>query len=446
VRVRLTWEGHRSLIALFALLLTLALGVAACGDDDDDSSGGGGGGGSSAAEEPAAEASKCGLGNGEKASGEPIKLGAIITKQPGVDFTDISDMSKAYFDCVNDNGGINGRPVQYVVKTEQTNPQQVASLATKLLENDKVVGFVGSTSLLDCDVNDKLYREDDIYPIVAGVPKACFTTPNIAAVNMGPHYSTLGAAQYLERAGAKSIVSVANKQPGAEWNNQGASEYAKSKGLPSKEFLEVVPITDGAALALKLVEAAGDGGGVILDFIPPEALKVLQGAEQQGLIDKVKWACATPCNDASIAQALGPAWDGKLGVNAELNLVDSKGADNQLYLETQKKYAPDSAIGSFGQMGFTAARIATQALLDMPKDSDYSLKSVNEAFHNIKGFKTDILCNPWTFGTGDQHVPNDADRTIVPEDHKWVEKEGCFDIAALPHNPLAEIRKANAEG
>jgi len=34
----------------------------------------------------------------------------------------------------------------------------------------------------------------------------------------------------------------------------------------------------------------------------------------------------------------------------------------------------------------------------------------------------------------------------VPEDHKWVQKEGCFDIAALPNNPLAEIRKANAEG
>jgi branched-chain amino acid transport system substrate-binding protein len=442
--VRFTREGHKSLIALFALLFALSMGLAACGDDEDSGGGGGGGGGSSASEEPAATASKCGLGNGEKASGEAIKLGAIVTKQPGVDFTDITDMAKAYFDCVNDNGGINGRPISYTAQTEQTNPQQVSSLATKLVENEKVLGFVGSTSLLDCPVNDKFYRERDIYPIIAGVPRECFTTPNLAAVNMGPHYSTLGAAQYLERAGAKSIVSVANKQPGAEWNNQGATEYAKSKNLPAKEFLEVVPITDGAALALKLVEAAGDGGGVILDFIPPEALKVLQGAEQQGLIDRVKWACATPCNDASIAEALGPAWDGKLGVNAELNLVDSKGPDNQLYLQTQKKYAPDSAIGSFGQMGFISARLATQALLDLK--GEYTMKTVNEAFHNIKGFKTDILCNPWTFGKGEQHVPNDADRTIVPDDHKWVEKEDCFDIAALPNNPLEEIRAANAAG
>ena len=56
---------------------------------------------------------KCGAGNGQKATGAPIKLGAIATKQPGTDFTDIPNMAKAYFDCVNDNGGINGRPIQY---------------------------------------------------------------------------------------------------------------------------------------------------------------------------------------------------------------------------------------------------------------------------------------------------------------------------------------------
>ena len=51
--------------------------------------------------------SVCGLGTGKKATGSPIKLGAIVTKQPGTDFTDIPNTAKAYFDCVNNNGGIN---------------------------------------------------------------------------------------------------------------------------------------------------------------------------------------------------------------------------------------------------------------------------------------------------------------------------------------------------
>jgi branched-chain amino acid transport system substrate-binding protein len=423
------------------MLLAMAMTVflVACGDDDSGSSNdsASSGGGSSASEEPAGPASKCGLGNGEKASGEPIKLGAIITKQPGTDFTDISEMAKAYFDCVNDNGGINGRPVQYVVETEQTNPQQVNSLATKLIENDKVLGIVGNTSLIDCAVNHKKYEEKDFYVIANGVARECYFTSNIRDVNMGPYFSTVGAAQYLVNQGAKSIVAATLKGPGTDFNNQGAVELAKQNNIPGKSITETVPINDGAGLALKLAQAAGDGGGVILDFIPPEALKVLQGAEQQGLIDKVKWACATPCNDASIAEALGPAWNDKLGINAELNLVDSTGPDNLLYQEVAKKYAPDTAIGSFSQMGFVDAMLATKALLTIK--GEFTAETVNQAFKSLKDVKTDILCNPWTFGDG-VRLANDADRTIVPKDHKFVEKEKCFDIAALPSNYLDKQR------
>jgi branched-chain amino acid transport system substrate-binding protein len=425
--------------ALVAMFAALSMGVAACGDSDDDAAGGGDG--APAAEETAtAEASKCGLGNGEKATGEPIKLAGLATKQPGVDFTQITAMAKAYFDCVNDNGGIDGRPIEYITKTEQTNPQQVASLVTKLWENDKVLGFVGNTSLLDCAVNQKFYEERDIYVILAGVPRECFTTPNVAAVNMGPHYSALGAAQALVRQGAKSLVAVSGKLPGADWNNEGVLELAKQEGIPGKSFLEPVPITDGAALALKLVEAAGDGGGVVITAVAPEALKVLQGAEQQGLIDRVKWGCATPCNDASLAEAAGPAWNDKLFINAELNLVDTNGPDMQLYRQVNEKYAPDVPLGSFGQMGFLDARLATQALMDS-EGTEFTQKTVNEAFRDIKPFKTDILCKPWYFGESDQHVPNNTDYTIVPKDGKFVKKENCFEIAALPDNPLAEIRE-----
>jgi branched-chain amino acid transport system substrate-binding protein len=435
VRRTTLWGRPRMLATL--CVAVMSVGLVACGDSDDNSGGSSGGGSDAASKEAAANASKCGLGNGQKASGAPIKLGAIITKQPGTDFTDISDMAKAYFDCVNDNGGINGRPVQYQVETEQTNPQQVASLATKLVESDKVLGIVGNTSLIDCAVNQKYYEKQGINLIANGVARECYFSENIRDINMGPYYSTVGAAQYLINQGAKSIVAATLKAPGTDFNNQGAVELAKQNNIPGKSVTEVVPINDGAALALKLVQAAGDGGGVVLDFIPPEALKVLQGAEQQGLIDKVKWACATPCNDASIAEALGPAWNDKLGINAELNLVDSKGPDNQLYLQVQKKYAPDAAIGSFGQMGFMDAMLATKALLTIK--GDYTKKSVNDAFKELKDVKTDILCNPWTFGDG-VRLANDADRTIVPQDHEFVEKEKCFDIAALPSNNLEEQR------
>src|SRR5438874_988104 len=136
---------------------------------------------------------KCGLGNGQKATGAPLTLGAIVTKQPGTDFSDITGMANAYFKCVNDNGGINGRPINYIVAEEQTNPQQVAALAAKLIQDDKVLAIGGSTSLIDCPVDHDFYEQNGFNVIMAGVPFDCFSTPNISAVNMGPYYSTLGA-------------------------------------------------------------------------------------------------------------------------------------------------------------------------------------------------------------------------------------------------------------
>ena len=431
--MRTRFNPGRARVTAATGAFVLALAVGACGSSND--SGGSRAAAAAASTTAAAARPKCGLGNGQKASGEAIKIGAIITKQPGVDFTDITKTAKAYFDCVNDNGGINGRPVQYIPETEQTNPQQVASLATKLFEQDKVLGLAGSSSIIDCDVNHKYYEKNDIYVIAAGIARECYFGSNVRNVNMGPYFSALGAAQYLVRQKAKALVASTGKLPGGDFNNLGVEELAKQNNIPGKATLEQLPINDGAALALKLTQLAGDGGGVVLTYTAPEALKILQGAEQQGLIDKVKWACATPCNDASISAALGPAWNDKLGINAELNLVDTTGPDTLNWRAVLKQYAPNVQVGSFSQMGYVSAALATKALLGIK--GDVTKASVNEAFKGIKDYKTDILCKPWSWG-GEQYLSNYADRTIVPKDHKFVQKEDCFDIAAVPSNFLGK--------
>ncbi len=144
--------------------------------------------------------SVCGKGTGKKATGKPIKLGGIGMLIPGVDFTTIGKFANAYFQCVNDNGGINGRPISYKLYNEQLNPTQQASLAKKLIESDKVVGIVGNTSFTECGTNWKYYKSKGFTVIGAGVQAECFGTPTIVEVNMGPRYSNIGAAQALVQA------------------------------------------------------------------------------------------------------------------------------------------------------------------------------------------------------------------------------------------------------
>jgi branched-chain amino acid transport system substrate-binding protein len=443
VSIKLVLGRSRHILMLAAMALCFALFVAACGDDDDDGGNGGGSGDESgfAGEEGTTAASKCGLGNGKKASGEPIKIGAINTKQPGTDFTEIARTAEAYFKCVNDNGGINGRPVQMVLETEQTDPAQAAAAAKKLVETEKVLGIVGSTSIIECAVNHKYYEDNGYNVIGSGISPECYGTPNYAAVNMGPRHSVTGATQYLIREGVEKLVLLQSKVPGTEYIEGGFLALAKQEGVETESLAEAVPIQDANSVALKITQAAGEGGGVVLNFTPPEALKILQAAQQQGLQDRVKWACSTPCNTDFLADALGTTFDDKLGVNAELNLVSHDGPDTNLYKKVLKDYAPDIPLGSFSQFGFLEARIATQAMLDI--EGDLTKESVNEAFKNMKGFESDMLCKPWYFGDGPLHIPNNTDWTVTPKEGTMVIKEECFEIsdADAPIKRVRDIEK-----
>jgi branched-chain amino acid transport system substrate-binding protein len=431
----------------FVAVLTafaLSTAVVACGDSEEGTSAGGGGattakeaGGTTPTE------TKCGKGTGEKATGEPIKFGAIVTKVPGIDWTDGTDAAAAYFQCLNDNGGIQGRPVQFIAQESGVDPQQTASYATKLAETEKVDAFVSSFSLLDCPVNRDYYKKNGFYAIVAGVPNECFNTPNIAALNMGPGYSSLGAASYLVRKGAKSIVVVSPQQAGNKAVNELALTEAKQKGLKTVNRLETVPLSDPSSLAQAIVAQAGDGGGVVLDFTPPEGVKILQAAAQQGLVDKVMWASSTPLNDTSVPDAIGSDWDGKVFINAELALLDSDGPDMQLYRAVNKKYSPDNPLGSFGQMGFIAAKMVSDVLQDVPREQ-LDKEGINKVILGIKNYKTDILCKPWYFQDMPVHVPNNTDRTVTPKDGKMVEAEGCTDIPAT-NADLKTVRAFEAE-
>ena len=433
----------RHALASLALVAGLSVLVAACGSDNKSSTSTGGGGGSSTtAKAAASDVTKCGTKAGTKATGTPIKVGAIVTKQPGTDFTDGANMAQAYFNCVNDNGGINGHPISYKFYAEQTNPAQIAGYAHKLIQTDKAVAIVGGFSIIECAVDHKYWESLGIMEIDAGIAPECYGTPNSAAPNMGPRYSSDGAVQAVVRAGAKKIAFDQSNVPGTGYIAAGPTAVAKSLNVPITLFKDNVPIQDANSIALKLVQAAGTDGGVVLNFTPPEALKILQAAQQQGLQDRVKaWGCSTPCNTDFVAKALGQQWDGKLLVNAELNVTDSDGPQSKLYRAVFDKYGSkvSGGLGSFSQMGFTMGQLLVQALESI-KGNDYSLKTVNKAIAELKGYKTDILCRPWYYGKAPLHIPNNVDWTTTPNNGKMVIKEQCFNISDADP-AIAEVRK-----
>jgi branched-chain amino acid transport system substrate-binding protein len=436
---------------LAPILVVALMALAGCGSNSSSSSSGGGaatsaaGGGATSASggggtstsggSGGVDVSKCGPKPGVKATGSPINLGTINTKQPGTDFTDQASMAQAYFTCVNDNGGVNGHPIKYFVQTDQTQPAQIAAAANKLIQSDHVLGIVGTSDIIECSIDRALWAKTGIFELGAGIAPECWSTPNSASVNMGPRYSSDGATQYVLSLHPNKIAFDQSNVPGTGYIAAGPTAIAAAAHVPIKTETDNVPINDANTVALRLVNDAGPGGAVVLNFTPPEALVILQAAQKLGLENRVKaWACSTPCNTDFLAKALGPKWHNKLYINAELTPPDDfHGPEMQLYEAILKKYGGSSVtggIGSFSQMGFLDAELAVAALHKVK--GPYTVKSVNDALKAIKDYKTEMLCKPFTYGNYAEHIPNNTDYTVTPSTNGGTMSlaQGCTPISS----------------
>jgi branched-chain amino acid transport system substrate-binding protein len=133
------------------LLAMVVLVAAGCGDDD-----GGGGGG----------------GGGGEASGEPIKVGASLPltgefSEPGKAARQGYEVWEA---MVNEGGGlIDGRPVEMVIKDDQSNQNTIVADYNALISQDQVDLLLGTfSSLLNLPASAVAERNRMLYVEPAG--------------------------------------------------------------------------------------------------------------------------------------------------------------------------------------------------------------------------------------------------------------------------------------
>src|ERR671919_1867368 len=136
---------------ILALLATAVLAAAGCGGDDDDDDGGGGGG---------------------EASGEPIKVGASLPltgefSEPGKAAQQGYEVWEA---MVNEKGGlIDGRPVEMVIKDDQSNQNTIVADYNALISRDNVDLLLGTfSSLLNLPASTVAERNRMLYVEPAG--------------------------------------------------------------------------------------------------------------------------------------------------------------------------------------------------------------------------------------------------------------------------------------
>jgi branched-chain amino acid transport system substrate-binding protein len=114
-------------VVLAAVLLTmLGLVAAGCGGSSEEPSGGSSSG---------------------AASGEPIKIGAILSLTGT--YAGLGEPEKNLIEMevkkINDAGGINGRPVEVIIEDDATDEAKAVAAASRLIEQEGVVAILGAS-------------------------------------------------------------------------------------------------------------------------------------------------------------------------------------------------------------------------------------------------------------------------------------------------------------
>ena len=372
---------------------------------------------------------KCGANTGKAATGAPIVIGGIVSITGPDNFSFSGYAAKAYFECVNANGGINGRPIKYDMLDDAWNPEQASQDAAKLINDEKAVALVGNMSFVDCGANQGAYEKADIMVVAGvGVPRDCFFQKNYVTTNAGPRVSNTKTLMYLVKQfpKIKRFVCLAPNIPNVgEWSCDGAVGWIKRNGGEGETIVFDPGSLDATSMILEAMAFKPDA----ISVSTPKGLAVpiFAAAEEQGLIDKVRWMGPASLYNPTFPPAISKAWDGKVWVDMELHAADANTPDTVNWRAVMDRYSTaDIPRDTFAQAGYLAARVVTDTLLKMdPAKIDRA--SVTTALRGVKRFESDMFCAPWYIGDAPRHNANHNGPTSQVLGGKLVPTDVCID-------------------
>jgi len=335
-----------------------------------------------------------GTGSGSK---DPIRVGAISSLSGPSSFPEATQAAQAVFDRFNQAGGLNGRTIEYSVQDDKSDPGAAASAARELVGQNEVVAMVGSSSLLECQINSAYYTQEGISAIEGvAVDPVCFDSPAIAPTVVGPYGDTelsltLGSEQLGLQRICALIESVGSTAPAYE---QAIARWSEQTGkrLVFSDTTLPYGLDDYTPYVVKA--KAKNCDGVLLGLIEPDALGFLKAAQTQGWDDTTFLSLTTVYTENFAAAAGGFVGKG-LHVPAEFApFTDPKDPATRDWRELMT--ANKIPLTSFGQAGYLAATNFIEVLKSL--SGDVTRESVTAALKRMQPIENPIIGSPWKFG------------------------------------------------
>jgi len=345
-------------VIAFALIFTLGIILTGCGNKNN--------------EQPSTPASQKEQTKKELAQGvtdTTVKVGTTLalTGPVAVIGTPMLHGMQAYFNYINDQGGVNGRKIELIYKDDQFNPAVTVQKTQELVEQDKVFALVGTLGTPGLLASMDYIVQKGIPDVYQGSGSSKFAIPfkkNYFPVQ--PNYTTEGhvLAQYaVDNLNAKNIVIIyQNDEQGTEGLNAIKEQLEK---LGKSDLLKaVVPFNttdvDFSTPVLKAKEANGDV--VILLGTAKPLAGIAVKAKEIGY--KPQFLASYVVSDLTMFKLAKDAWNGAIVAGWAYPIYGKTENEPKvkLFLDTIKKYFPNETPSGYHVAGWIAVQTFVEGL------------------------------------------------------------------------------------
>lgn len=357
----------------------------------------------------------------------PIEIGAISSLSGVPTFPESTAAAKAVFDDVNAAGGIGGRKISYLVEDDKNDPAAAVQAARDLVANKGVVALAGSASTIECQANAAYYAQQKIAAVQGiGVDPACFNSPNIAPVNVGPYRLTTAMLYHAYRnLGLRRICNMDIILGGTgKAYAQAVADFTKITGSPLTVNDATLPAQgDWTPYILKARRAGCQA--VLTNLTEPMIVQWMKTVQAQH-VTGIDWLFLAPAYTTTMPKAVGPAGAGMLAGTEFTPFTDAGSAATKDWADTMRRHGV--GLSAFAQGGYLAATDLVAVLRGIK--GKITRRSVTEALKTMKPISGAMTGTPYIFGSTRTHNPNQATQVMELRGGDW--RRATRDWVILP--------------
>ena len=294
--------------------------------------------------------------------------------------------TQAYFEMINEQGGIHGRQIEFVLRDDAYQPSRTVAAVREMVERDRVFAFVAGVGTASGRAVVDYIMENEVVWVspATGATHWAYPPRKYLFAQYTPYFDEAAVlVDYVVNELGKTRVGVIYQNDDfGESGFVGAQVALEKHGLNVVEAVSVeVPDTDLSSHAIRLRES---GAEAILMWLTPRHATIIVGAVGR-LGYEPQWLASSVLADTELMYDLTEgAWEGVIFA-AIGELANSAHPLIEQYREASARIVPEERASEFFLSGFRYAEPLIEGLRRAGRD--LTTESLVTALESLDGFQ-----------------------------------------------------------